>query len=135
MDLSACPASQGLRAFNASSTAAARRVSAQFNAFTSSFYGDLRSSDRSWWEGLFGTWSGAGYDLDTHTVVSVGPASRDTFSAAVARACGERIVQGSVVVVVGPSGLFQVSHLYFLDRNGTRHLLPGLVRSRTGAVR
>ena len=84
VDLSACPASQGLRAFNASSTAAARRVAAQFNAFTSSFYGDLRSSDRSWWEGLFGTWSGAGYDLDTHTVVSVGPASRDTFSAAVA---------------------------------------------------
>ncbi len=78
-----------------------------------------RSSDRSWWAGLFETWSGESYDQDSQTAVPVRPAKLDTFVAAVGHACGERSVHGSLVTVVGPSPYStQVSHLYFLDRPG-----------------
>ena len=94
-------------------------VASRFNAFVSSFYGDLRSTDRAWWPSVFHDWVSNSYDNDTHTVVSHGPAADDLFSAAVARACGGLLVRDSIVVVVGPSGYSsQVSHLYFLNRRG-----------------
>ncbi len=118
-DLSSCPSLEGIERFNRHSTASARTLAEKFNAFTSSFYGDLRSSDRAWWSSLFGEWVGYGYDRDNHRVLTVQPAGRDTFAAAVARACGRRLVRDSVVVDVGPSPYsFQVSHLYLLDRRG-----------------
>jgi len=68
---------------------------------------------------VFAEWVGDGYDRDNHTVLSVQPASRDTFAAAVERACSEKLLHDSLVIDVGPSAYsFQLSHLYFLDRRG-----------------
>ena len=118
-DLQSCPSTEGVEPFNAKATASARALAKRFNAFTSSLYGDLQSSDRSWWKSVFAEWVGYGYDRDNHTVLSVQPARRDTFAAAVARACGGKLLRDSLVVDVGPSAYsFQVSHLYFLDRRG-----------------
>ena len=118
-DLRSCPDPEGLEPFDARAIAAARASARKFNAYTSSFYGDLQSSDRSWWKDVFAEWIGYAYDRDTHTVVSAQPASRDTFAAAVAHACGTKLVHDSVVIDVGPSAYsFQVSHLYYLDRRG-----------------
>ena len=118
-DLEACPDSEGLQPFDAHAIAVARAIAKNFNAFTSSFYGDLQSSDRSWWTTIFAEWVGYGYDRDNHTVLSAQPANRDTFALAVAHACGENLLRDSLVIDVGPSGYsFQVSHLYFLDRRG-----------------
>ena len=118
-DLQSCPSTEGIEPFNSASTASARAVAKRFNAFTSSFYGDLQSSDRSWWANVFAEWVGYGYDRDNHTVLSVQPASRDTFAAAITRACGQELTHNSLVIDVGRSEYsFQVSHLYFLDRRG-----------------
>jgi hypothetical protein len=118
-DLQSCPNGEGLEPFDANAIAAARASARKFNAYTSSFYGDLQSSDPSWWKSVFAEWVGYGYDRDNHTVLSVQPAGRDTFAAAVTHACGENLLQQSLVVDVGPSAYsFQVSHLYFLNRRG-----------------
>ncbi len=118
-DLASCPSSAGLVAFDPRATAAARAMVASFNASPAGFFGDLAHSDRSWWTRIFATWSGGAYGLGRHSVVSVGPASRDPFAAAVAHACGRRLVEDSLVVDVGPSDYsFQVSHLFVLDRRG-----------------
>lgn len=118
-DLPACPSRQGIEPFTAVVAKKALAVASRFNAFVSSFYGDLRSTDRAWWPNVFSDWVSNYYDNDTHTIVSSGPASKDLFAAAVAHACGEQLVEDSMVVVVGPSAYSsQVSHLYFLDRDG-----------------
>jgi hypothetical protein len=84
-----------------------------------SFYADMRASDRSWWAGLFASWADPDYALGRHSVVSVQPADKDTFAAAVDQACGRVLLDESLVVDVGPSDdSYQVSHLYFLDRDG-----------------
>jgi hypothetical protein len=118
-DLVSCPSPQGLQPFGPAAIAAAKRVAAQFNAYTSSFWGDLHSSDRSWWQSVFAEWTGGAYDNDTHTVESDGPATADTFAPVVATACGQALVRESEVVVEGPSAYsFQVTHLFMLDRDG-----------------
>jgi hypothetical protein len=118
-DLGSCPSPEGLQSFDPAAVAAAKRLAAQFNAYTSSFWGDLHSSDRSWWTSIFGEWTGGAYDNDTHTVESEGPATADTFAPVVAAACGEALVRDSEVVVEGPSAYsFQVTHLFMLDRDG-----------------
>jgi sugar lactone lactonase YvrE len=117
--LVSCPSLEGLQPFGSAALAAAKRVAAQFNAYTSSFWGDLHSSDRSWWQSVFGEWTGGAYDNDTHTVESEAPATADTFAPAVAAACGPALVRDSEVVVEGPSAYsFQVTHLFMLDRDG-----------------
>ncbi len=118
-DLASCPSPEGLQPFGPAAVAAAKRVASQFNAYTSSFWGDLHSSDRSWWQSVFGEWTGGAYDNDTHTVESEGPGTADTFAPVVASACGEALVRDSEVVVEGPSAYsFQVTHLFMLDRDG-----------------
>jgi hypothetical protein len=118
-DLASCPSHKGVQPFGPAAVAAAKRTAAQFNAYTSSFWGDLHSSDRSWWKSVFGEWTGGAYDNDTHTVESEGPATADTFAPVVANACGPALVDDSEVVVEGPSAYsFQVTHLFMLDRDG-----------------
>jgi len=118
-DLASCPSPEGLEPFGPAGLAAARRTAAQFNAYTSSFWGDLRSSDRAWWQGVFSDWSGGAYDNDTHTVEPEGPATADTFAPVVANACVRALLRDSEVVVEGPSAYsFQVTHLFMLDRDG-----------------
>ena len=117
-DLAACPSTAGLKPFDAAGIAQARQVAAQYNAYTSSFWGDLHNSDRSWWSGVVYDWT-SDYDNDTHTVGQAWPASLDTFAPAVAHACGEALVRDSEVVVETPSAYsWQVTHLFFLDRDG-----------------
>jgi hypothetical protein len=117
-DLAACPSIAGLQGFNATAIAQARQVAAQYNAYTSSFWGDLHNSDRSWWPGVVHDWT-SDYDNDTHTVEAAWPASQDTFAPVVASACGSAIVRDSEVVVEGPSAYsWQVTHLFFLERGG-----------------
>jgi hypothetical protein len=118
-DLVSCPSRKGLQSFGPAAVTAAKQTAAQFNAYTSSFWGDLHSSDRSWWPSVFGEWTGSAYDNDTHTVESEGPATADIFAPVVATACGQTLVRDSEVVVEGPSAYsFQVTHLFMLDRDG-----------------
>ena len=59
------------------------------------------------------------YDPGAHRVVSVGAAADDLYAATVTRSCGDALVHESLVIAVGPSEYSsQVSHLYFLDRDG-----------------
>ena len=118
-DPSSCPSPQGLVSFDAAARRGALQEAARFDSGRSGLWGDLRSSDRSWWPELFGEWTDAGYDTGQHRVVSEQPADRDGFAAAAAAACGSRLVHESVVVEVAPSAYsWQVSHLYVLDRDG-----------------
>ena len=114
-DLVSCPSIEGLEPFGTAAVEAARAIAAQYN---SDDMLDLQDTDRSWWEGdfdLLGTQAGTG----NTAVVSVGPASRDTFAAAVSASCGPELLRDSLVVDLGPSAdSFAVGHLYFLDRTG-----------------
>lgn len=113
--LSACPSLQGLRPFTPAATAAAKVIATGYN---SSFSSNLVNSDRSWWQGAFEQLQGGG-NRGQHTVTSVQVASKDSFSATVADACGDNLLQDSIVVDIGGSGYSsEVSHLYFLDRHG-----------------
>jgi hypothetical protein len=122
--LASCPSLVGLEKFGPAEVAAALARARVFNDIAPSrgalsFFADMRASDRSWWAGLFATWADPGYELGHHRIVSVQPADKDTFAAAVGQACGTALVDDSLVVDVGPSGYSsQVSHLYFLDRLG-----------------
>lgn len=114
-DLFACPSSEGLEPFNAATTAAAAAIAKEFN---SSFSSDLEYSDRAWWQGDFEL-------LETdnvggeHTVLLSQPAAKDSLSATVIAACGDQVVNDSLVVDIGQSAYGdEVSHLYFLDRRG-----------------
>jgi hypothetical protein len=111
-----CPSSRGLVPFNATATAEASRIAAEVNS--SSLPSDLHNSDRAWWASDFQLLEGGDVG-GQHTVVSSRPASEDTFSAAVAAACGAQLVGDSLVVDIGRSSYSsEVSHLYFLDRDG-----------------
>lgn len=110
-----CPATAGLQPFDAAATAAAKALAAHYNA---NGMLDLGSTDRSWWQGDFNL-LGSQQDTANASVVSVHPASSDTFAAAVSTACGQELVRDSVVVDLGPSSeSFAVGHLYLLDRYG-----------------
>jgi hypothetical protein len=117
-DLAACPSTAGLEPFNAAAIAQTRKIAAQYNAYSSSFWGDLHNSDRSWWSGVVYDWT-SNYDNDTHTVGQDWPATSDTFAPVVSHACGEALVRDSEVVVETPSSYsWQVTHLFFVDRDG-----------------
>jgi hypothetical protein len=114
-DLASCPSSAGLEPFDAPATEAAKALAANYNLDDML---DLRATDLSWWEGDFDLLDSQAGTGNT-TVVSVRPASRDTFAAAVSASCGAQLVRDSLVVDLGPSGeSFAVGHLYFLDRLG-----------------
>jgi hypothetical protein len=79
---------------------------------------DLQDTDRSWWKGDFGLLDSQAGTGNT-AVVSLLPASRDTFARAVSASCGAELVRDSLVVELEPSSdSFAVGHLYFLDRRG-----------------
>ena len=116
-DLAACPSPEGLQPFDAAAIKAAGALVANYNAGGVGML-DLADADRSWWAGDFDLLDSQAGTGNT-SVVSVQPASRDTFAGAVAAACGEELVRESIVVDVGPSAdSFAVGHLYVLDRLG-----------------
>jgi hypothetical protein len=112
-----CPSPVGLRRFDASAKNAAVRVAEVVD--TPPFDRGLRLSDPSWWRGFYTDQIDGRYGIGRHHVYAVEPASADPYSAALVRRCGAALVHRSLAIVVG-RGVYsdQVSHMYFLDRNG-----------------
>jgi hypothetical protein len=112
-----CPSPAGLRAFDASARTSA--IHAAQVVDIPPFDRGLRLSDPSWWAGFYTDQIDGRYEIGRHHVYSVGPASADPYEAAVAHRCGAALVHDSLAVVVG-RGVYsdQVSHMFFLDRNG-----------------
>ncbi len=114
-DLASCPSTQGLEPVGDRALHVARGMALEYN---SDDMLDLQDTDRSWWEGDFDLLDSQAGTGNT-AVVSLLPASRDTFAGAVSASCGAKLVRDSLVVELGPSSdSFAVGHLYFLDRRG-----------------
>jgi hypothetical protein len=111
-----CPSPSGVRPFGASARTQAVR---EAKVLDTGFWGDLGVSDRAWWPGVYADAVDTFYDPGAHRVVSLGAAADDLYAGAVTRSCGQALVDKSLAIVVGPSEYSsQVSHLYFLDREG-----------------
>ncbi|HXR10957.1 MAG TPA: hypothetical protein VN770_01570 [Gaiellaceae bacterium] len=112
-----CPAPSGLQPFDAAERSAA--VAAAKVVDIAPFDRGLQLTDRSWWSGFYTDQIDGQYGVGRHHVYTVGPAAADPYSGAVARRCGAALVHDSLAIVVGP-GVYsdQVSHMYFLDRDG-----------------
>ena len=112
-----CPSPAGLRQFDAAAQKAAIRAAQVVDI--PPFDRGLRLSDPSWWSGFYTDQIDGRYEIGRHHVYTVGPASADPYSAALAHRCGAALVRRSLAVVVG-RGVYsdQVSHMYFLDRDG-----------------
>lgn len=112
----ACPSPQGLRPFDRSARTAAIDAAKQIDL---TFHNGLRLSDRAWWPGYYSDQIDGLYQGGRHSVARVQFAVDDIYAPAVSRACGASLVRDSLVIVVGRSDYSdQVSHLYFLDRDG-----------------
>lgn len=114
---SSCPAPAGLRAFDARARAAAANAARHVDV--APLWNGLQFSDRAWWAGLYTDQIDGQYGQGVHRVVSVRPAAADPYAGAAARACGQAVLALSLAIIVGP-GVYssQVSHLFFLDRDG-----------------
>lgn len=112
-----CPSSTGLQSFDAAARKAAVRSAEVIDI--APFDRGLSLSDPSWWAGFYTDQIDGRYGTGRHHVYTVGPASADPYSAAVVRRCGGLLVRRSIAIVVG-RGVYsgQVSHMFFLDRNG-----------------
>jgi hypothetical protein len=113
--LTSCPSMQGVTRF----TTAAKTVATQLlGSWNTSFASDLHASDRSWWPGVAGAFTGPG-PQGRQTVGRVMPAAGSLYAPAIAAACGSSLVKDSVQVVMGPSPYdYSYQHLYLLDRGG-----------------
>ncbi len=113
--ISACPAPSGLRDFDRAARATAVSEAEQLD---DAFPEALTDTDRSWWTSTYDQWADP-TGLGRHAVGRVVPAAKDLYAPVVARACGDRTVTRSLVVVVGRSAYStEVSHIYFVDRGG-----------------
>ena len=112
-----CPSPTGLQSFDATARKAAVRAAEVID--TTPFDRGLTLSDPSWWSGFYTDQIDGRYGIGRHHVYTVGLASADPYSAALVRRCGAALVRRSLSVVVG-RGVYsdQVSHMFFLDRNG-----------------
>lgn len=112
-----CPSPAGLRAFDAAARMSAVRSAEVVDM--PPFDRGLRLSDPSWRQGFYTNQIDGRYQVGRHHVYSVGPAAADPYSGELVRRCGSALVRDSLAVVVGP-GVYsdQVSHMFFLDRNG-----------------
>lgn len=112
-----CPSPAGLRPFDAAATKDAVRAAETVDI--PPFARGLRLSDPSWWSGFYTNQIDGRYGVGRHHVYTVGAADADPYSPAVLQRCGAALVRDSLAIVVGP-GVYsdQVSHMFFLDRNG-----------------
>ncbi len=112
-----CPSPAGLQRFDATARKAAVRSAEVIDI--APFDRGLTLSDPSWWSGYYTDQIDGRYGIGRHHVYTVGPASADPYSAALVRRCGAALVHDSLAIVVG-RGVYsdQVSHMFFLDRNG-----------------
>jgi hypothetical protein len=80
--------------------------------------GALQSADRSWWASTYEEWAYP-LGLGRHAAIRTQPAARDLYAPVVAHACGSKILDYSLVVVVGPSEYSaEASNFFFIDRDG-----------------
>jgi sugar lactone lactonase YvrE len=117
-ELTACPSPAGLRTFNGDARAAAADTA---RLIDTGFYDGLRRSDRAWWSGFYADQVGDGYaiGIGSHVVGRIGPAIGDIYAQAVSHACGAKLLASSLAITVhGPAYSDEVSHLYFVDRDG-----------------
>ncbi|MGH2972925.1 MAG: hypothetical protein ACRDLE_12510 [Gaiellaceae bacterium] len=112
-----CPSLAGLRAFDSAAHEEAIRIAQTVDIVP--FARGLQLTDRSWWTGFYTYQIDGRYQSGRHHVYSVGPAAADQYSSALVRRCGAALVRNSLAIVVG-RGVYsdQVSHMFFLDRNG-----------------
>lgn len=112
-----CPSPDGLRSFDAAATKAAIRAAQVVDI--PPFARGLRLSDPSWWAGFYADQIDGRYQIGRHHVHAAAPASADPYSGAVSKRCGAALVRDSLAIVVG-HGVYsdQVSHMFFLDRDG-----------------
>ncbi len=110
--LTSCPSAEGMVPFTPSVEATARLMLGLWNT---GFSYNLHGSDRSWWPELMATYVGG-----RQTVGPVSPAAGTLYAPAIAAACGQRLVQDSIVVLMEASVYsFSFEHLYLIDRSGT----------------
>ena len=110
--LASCPSGEGLVPFTPSVEATARLMLGLWNT---GFSYNLHGSDRSWWPELMTTYVGG-----RQSVGPTSPAPGTLYAPAIAAACGQRLVQDSIVVLMEASVYsFSFEHLYLLDRAGT----------------
>lgn len=115
-DLKGCPAPTGLQGFDASARKQAINTAKEIDT---GFYQGLRRSDRAWWPGFYADQIDGLYEGGRHSVVTLHRASADLYAPAVIHDCGASLIQHSIAIVIGRSDYSdQVSHLYFLDRDG-----------------
>ncbi|HEY2072523.1 MAG TPA: hypothetical protein VGG88_02990, partial [Gaiellaceae bacterium] len=112
-----CPSTAGLQRFGATARRAA--VHSAEVVDMPPFDRGLRLSDPSWWAGFTTDQIDGRYQGGRHHVYSVGSAAADPYSSALVRRCGAALVHNSIAIVVG-HGVYsdQVSHMFFLDRDG-----------------
>lgn len=110
--LASCPSAEGVVPFTPSVEATARLMLGLWNT---DFSYNLHGSDRSWWPELMATYVGG-----RQTVGPTSPAAGTLYAPAIAAACGQRLVDDSIVVLMEASVYrFSFEHLYLLDRAGT----------------
>jgi hypothetical protein len=114
--LPSCPSAQGVTSFTPAAETAARSLLGFWNT---GFSYDLHASDRSWWPGVVGNFTGTG-SLGRQTVGDLMPATDSLYAPAIAAACGQALVKDSVEVVMGASPYdFSYQHVFLLDRDGS----------------
>jgi len=111
-----CPSSQAVVPFDATATAAARRLVQDWGPDLAH---ELVGSDRAVWPALIADAVTVG-PAGTEHIDSLAAAATDLYAPVIARACGKALVRDSLAAVIGPSPYTSVVlHLFVLDRNGT----------------
>jgi len=114
--LPSCPSMAGVIPFTRTAIAAGRSMLGLWN---SSFSYDLHTSDRAWWAGDVATFTSG--DLEgRQTVGPAAGATKTLYASAIEAACGRKLVEVSIAVVMEPSPYdFGYQHVYLVDRDGT----------------
>jgi len=114
--LASCPSLSGLVPFTRAAAAAARSMLGLWN---SDFSYDLHASDRAWWAGDVATFTTGELD-GRQTVGSVEAAAKTLYAPAIEAACGKKLVEDSIALVMEPSAYdFGYQHVYLINRDGT----------------
>jgi hypothetical protein len=114
--LPACPSLQGVTPFTKAVENEARQLLAAWNT---GFSYNLHASDRAWWPGVVGTFTGSTFQ-GRQTVGPVKPTADSLYGPAIAAACRRALVRDSIQVLMGPSPYdFSYQHVFLLDRAGT----------------
>jgi len=114
--LASCPSLTGVVPFPHAALAAARSMLGLWN---SDFSYDLHASDRAWWAGDVATFTTGELD-GRQTVGSMEAVAKTLYAPAIEAACGRKLVEDSIAVVMEPSAYdLGYQHVYLIDRDGS----------------